>query len=343
MYSIKLINSELVLEQNKAAAAITSLPASRFANPALYVYRISAPDILGVTVWNHPELTTPSGNSMPISNSTMQSGASELQQPYSTALPSQAKPYGYTVDPDGMIYFPFLGRIRAAGKTTGELRSQLTSGLRPFIRNPQVDVRVLSYRSQKVQVTGRVKTPGPLAITDVPLSLIDAVTRAGGTAAGADLRHVRLMRDGKRYVLDVMQILGGGNATPNLPLQGGDIINVPDGADNRIFVLGEVKTPATVHSPTIADALEQAGGILDSDAGPRQIYVIRSMEESDKRPDIYRLDMTQPGAIELSSQFRLQPLDVIYVGTVTSASFNRVLDQVLPTIQTMYILHQTTR
>ncbi|MDP9650989.1 polysaccharide biosynthesis/export family protein [Paraburkholderia caledonica] len=181
MVSIKVIDSELVLEQAKAPGAPTSPLASRFATPAEYPYRIAAQHILGVTVWDHPELTDSSGSNSSIGESTAKPGASGLLQPYTSALPSQTKPYDLAVDADGMIFFPFVGRIRAAGKTTGELRSQLASSLIPYIRAPQVDVRVLYYRSQKVQVTGRVKIPGPLAITDVPLSLVDAITRAGGT------------------------------------------------------------------------------------------------------------------------------------------------------------------
>ncbi len=66
---------------------------------------------------------------------------------------------------------------------------------------------------------------------------------------------------------------------------------------------------------TIADALTQATGILDTDANPRQIYVMRGMQDQTDQPEVYRLDMTQPDAIMLSSQFQLQPLDVVYVGT----------------------------
>ncbi|MDP9650990.1 polysaccharide biosynthesis/export family protein [Paraburkholderia caledonica] len=102
-------------------------------------------------------------------------------------------------------------------------------------------------------------------------------------------------------MLDMMQVPGGDNATLNVALQGGDIINVPDGARNRIFVLGEVNTPAMVHSPNIA------------------------------------------GAVLLSTEFRLQPLDVVYVSASTSTSFGRVLEQVLPTLHAIYILDQTMR
>jgi polysaccharide export outer membrane protein len=94
---------------------------------------------------------------------------------------------------------------------------------------------------------------------------------------------------------------------------------------------------------TIADALTQAGGILDTDANPRQIYVMRGMKDKPTTPDVYRLDMTKPDAIMLSSQFELQPMDVVYVGTAASTTFNRVLQQVLPTVQTLFYLKQLTR
>ena len=349
-YPVTLINAQVVMDQAKAAAATTQaqvLPQSRISDPAQYVYRIAPQDILGVTVWDHPELTTPNGSTLSSGGNTTQSIGGALQQPYTTALPGQADPYGQTVAPDGTIYFPFVGRIRAAGKTVGELRDQLASGLVRYIRNPQVDVRVLSYRGQKVQVTGQVKTPGPLSISDVPLSLVDAITRSGGTTPDADLQRVRLTRGKQLYVLDANSMLDSGNTKQNVMLQAGDIVNVPDRIDSRVFVMGEVKTPIQLTMIkgrlSIADALTQSGGILDTDANPRQIFVMRGMQNNPTTPEVYRLDMTQPDSIMLSTQFQLQPMDVVYVGTAASTTFNRVLQQVLPTIQTLFYLRQLTR
>ena len=348
-YPVKLIDSDLVLAQAKAgavAAASQALPPSRFADPSQYIYRLSPQDILGVTVWDHPELTTPNGTTLSAGGNTTQSVGQVLQQPYTTALPGQADPFGQTISADGTIYFPFIGRIRAAGKTASELRDQIAAGLTPYIKNPQVDVRVLSYRGQKVQVTGEVKTPGPLAISDVPLTLVDAITRSGGTNSDADLQRVRLTRNKQLYVLDANGLLDRGDTTQNVMLQAGDIINVPDNTNSRVFVLGEVKSPQPLYMLkgrlSIADALAQAGGILDTDANPRQIYVMRGMKDNPTKPEAYRLDLTQPDAIMLSAQFQLQPQDVIYVGTAASATFNRVLNQVLPTIETMFYVKQLT-
>ncbi|MFP3557747.1 polysaccharide biosynthesis/export family protein [Paraburkholderia sp. SIMBA_049] len=350
-YPVTLIDASVIQKQQAQTADSIAKqvlpPPGPFADPTQYIYHVAPQDILGITVWDHPELTTPNGSTLSSGGNTTQSIGGALQQPYTQALPGQADPYGQTVAPDGTIYFPFVGRIRASGRTTAQIRDELGKKLIPYIRDPQVDVRVLSYRSQKVQVTGDVKTPGPLALSDVPLTLVDAITRSGGSSDNADLQRVRLTRKGKLYVLDANRMLDKGDSTQNVMLEPGDIVNVPDRSDTRIFVMGEVKTPIPVPMNkgelTIADALTQAGGILDTDANPRQIYVMRGMKEKPTTPDVYRLDMTQPDAIMLSSQFQLQPMDVVYVGTAASTTFNRVLQQVLPTVQTLFYLKQLTR
>jgi polysaccharide biosynthesis/export protein len=348
-FNVQLITQQVVLQQAQAAAAAPKapLPPSKFSGAADYVYHIAPQDILGVTVFDHPELSTPQGSTFSTGGNTTQTVGQALTQPYTNALPGQADPYGQTVAKDGTIFFPFVGRIMAAGKTPGQIRDQLAAGLGPYVKNPQVDVRVLAYRSQKVQITGDVKTPGPLSMSDVPLTLVDAITRSGGTTDNADINRVRLTRGGKLYVLDANRLLDDGDSTQDVLLQDGDVINIPDRSDSRIFVMGEVKTPLQTNlirgNLTIADALTQAGGILDTDANPRQIFVMRGMKDNPTQPDIYRLDMTKPDAIMLSSQFQLKPLDVVYVGTAASTTFNRVLQQVLPTIQTVFYLKQIAK
>jgi polysaccharide export outer membrane protein len=345
-YEVHRITAQVIADL-AAKVVAQPLPDQRFSSLSQYVYRIGPQDILGITVWDHPELTTPQGTSFSTGGNTTQTIAGALAQPYTTALPGQADPYGQTVAADGTIFFPFVGRVHVAGKTSQQVRDELAAKLEPFLHNPQLDVRVLAYRSQRVQVTGDVKTPGPLAITDVPLTLVDAITRSGGTTDNADLQRVRLMRRGRFYQLDANSLLDRGDISQNVMLEDGDIINIPDRSDSRVFVLGEVKQPTAVQlirgSLTIADSLTTAGGILDTDANPRQVYVIRGMSSHPDTPDVYRLDMTQPDALLLSTQFRLQPFDVVYVGTAGAVQFNRLLQQVLPTLQTIFFTKQLTK
>ncbi|WP_277182537.1 polysaccharide biosynthesis/export family protein [Caballeronia sp. BR00000012568055] len=346
-YPVHLITANTIAQMIATADAVQPLPPPRFADVTQYVYRVAPQDILGLTLWDHPELTTPQGSTLSTGGNTTQTVAGALQQPYTQALPGQADPYGQTVSPNGTIFFPFIGRVRVAGKTTGEIRDEMAAALAPYIKNPQLDVRVLAYRSQKIAMTGELKQPGPLAISDVPLTLVDAITRAGGTTTEADLQRVRLTRNGKLYVLDANGILDRGDVSQNVMLQAGDIVNIPDRYDSRIFVMGEVKTPMPVNMvrgrASIADALSQAGGILDTDANVRQIYVVRGAKTNPTEPDIYRLDMSQPDSLLLSTKFELRPQDVVYVGTAGAVQFNRLINQVLPTLQTLFYLKQLTR
>jgi polysaccharide export outer membrane protein len=346
IYPVHLISAQLIVEQRRSGPA-RPLPPARFADPAQYVYRVAPQDILGVTVWDHPELTTQPGQTLSLGGNVTQSVGQVLAQPYTTPLAGQADPNGQTVAEDGTIYFPFIGKVHVAGKTIGEIRDQLAAGLGPYIKHPQLDVRVLAYRGQKISVTGDVKSPGPLAVSDIPLTLVDAITRSGGTNSDADLQRVRLTRNGKFYVLDANGVLDRGEMDQNIMLQDGDIINIPDRSDSRVFVMGEVKTPQPLPmirgTLTIADALSQSGGILDTDANARQIYVVRGVSGNPSQPDIYRLDMTQPDSLLLSTQFQLKPYDVVYVGTAGAVQFNRLVNQVLPTLSTLLFSKELTQ
>jgi polysaccharide export outer membrane protein len=86
-------------------------------------YRIGPGDVLQIVVWDHPELTNPVG---------------EFRD---------AESSGQQVGEDGLLYYPYVGTIEAAGKTTAELRRIITSALSEYIQNPQLDVRVAAYRS----------------------------------------------------------------------------------------------------------------------------------------------------------------------------------------------------
>jgi polysaccharide export outer membrane protein len=341
----------------------------------LYAYHIGVNDQISITVWDHPEFSS-SG----IAASTGGAGVPPLPAGTAgnTGAPVNAsagatgpEAGGVTVRVanDGTIFFPRVGRVQALGKTPQQLQATLTQGLSKTIRNPQLDVRVSGFYSKQVQVTGDLKTPSSMPITDVPLSVIDAINRSGGANANADLQNVGITRDGKRYPVDVAALLDRGDIQQNVLLQDDDIIDVPDRTKSRVFVLGELSKPQTIPMNrgrlTLADALANANSIDPRSADPRQIYVIRAPEQSKggmiktaalttangssmpgARPldlSVYKLDMTQVDALMLMTQFELHPRDVIYVQVASAARFNRVLEQISPTIQTLFYTIQTTR
>ncbi|AMM14124.1 sugar transporter [Burkholderia sp. PAMC 28687] len=342
----------------------------------LYAYHIGVNDQISITVWDHPEFSS-SGISAstggagvpPLPAGTAGNAGAPLNASAGAASP-EAGGVTVRVANDGTIFFPRVGRVQALGKTPQQLQAALTQGLSKTIRNPQLDVRVSGFYSKQVQVTGDVKTPSSMPITDVPLSVIDAINRSGGANADADLQNVGVTRDGKRYAVDVAALLDRGDIQQNVLLQDDDIIDVPDRTKSRVFVLGELAKPQTIPMNrgrlTLADALANANSIDPRSADPRQIYVIRAPEQSAKggmiktaaltpangsampgaRPldlSVYKLDMTQVDALMLMTQFELHPRDVIYVQVASAARFNRVLEQISPTIQTLFYTIQTTR
>lgn len=339
-YPVHLITASVIANQDKVLAKDdprTNLLPVEPLTGGYSDYRAGPGDILGITVWNHPELTV---NGTPGLPAGIDAGSGAVA---SGAPGAAVNPDGQRVAADGTIYFPTVGRVNVAGKTTEQISSLLMNRLGSYAVKPQLDVHVIQFRSQQVYMAGQLKNPGSLPITDMKLTVIDAITRSGGAVADADLQRVQLTRNGKSYVLDVQRTLDHGDISQNVVLQAGDIVYVPDHNASRVFVLGEILKPQTLFMDkgklTLADALAGASSIDPQSAQPRQILVIRRSAKDPSKPTIYRLDMTQVDAILLSTQFDLHPLDVVYVGTADIARLNRLLYQLLPTVTSLYLLY----
>jgi len=307
---------------------------------AHYRYRIAPYDVLQVTVWDHPELTAPTG---------------QFRSPEEN---------GNQVHADGSIFYPYVGAVQVAGKTVEEVRRLLTESIARAITRPQIDVRVAGFRGKKVQVTGEVVAPSTVPITDIPLRVQDALALAKGFTSESDFSRVTLSRGGKTYELDLQALYEQGDTSQNWLLQDGDVLNVPDRSRNKVFVIGEVRAPQSRvmvrGRMTLAEALTDISGITSAvsaaatggttinwldpaAANPAKIYVIRGSYDA---PRIYHLDASSPDAILLATEFPLQPRDVVFVSTYELSRFNRVVQQILPTIQGIwqtYDIIQRTR
>ncbi|MDX1655530.1 MAG: polysaccharide export protein [Candidatus Competibacteraceae bacterium] len=310
------ITAELVVEQQRRLAERRrALP--RPEQLPYESYRIGPRDVLSITVWDHPELTIPAG---------------EFRS---------AEAAGHLVDEDGTLFYPYVGSIDVEGMTVEQLRRLLTRRLSTYIENPQLDVRVAAYRSKRTYITGEVAAPGIQPITDVPLTVTEAVNRAGGLTDQADLRNASLTREGQVYPLDLLALFEQGDMSQDFLLREGDILTVPDvnRSQNKIFVLGEVLEPSSRlinrGRMSLTEALGDAGGVDPLTSNPGRIYVIRTGLGPEERPEIYHLNARSPAALLLADRFELQPRDVVYVDTAEVSRWNRVITQILPTAQTI--------
>lgn len=285
-------------------------------------YRVGPGDILSVVVWDHPELVFPTqtysiGSAYEIPNF---SGASNVP--------------GYVVSAGGDIQFPYAGVVRVAGKTANEIRDDLMRAMVRVVKEPQITVRVLAFRSQRVYVDGEVKTPGPQNIDDVPMTLVEALNRAGGiNVTTGDNSRISLARGGKQWRLSMPALLKRGIDPANVLLRNGDIVRVEQREDGKVFVTGEVVKPVTVlprnGKLTLSEAIGDAGGVNPVSSDPRHVYVIRKADQGE--PEVYHLDAKSPVALALAEGFELKPRDVVYVDAGGLVRWSRVINLLIPT------------
>jgi polysaccharide export outer membrane protein len=130
------------------------------------------------------------------------------------------------VDAAGQITLPLIGQISAAGKTVGELQTDIANRLQAkYLQSPDVTVFVKEYTSQKVTVDGSVNQPGVYAIAG-KTSLLQAVAMARGTAQDANTKRAVIFRtinsERMAAVFDLDQIRAGRMDDPEI--YGNDVV-----------------------------------------------------------------------------------------------------------------------
>lgn len=195
-------------------------------------YRLGPGDVLRISVYNNPDLST------------------EAQ--VSTA---------------GHITFPLLGEVDVGGRDTASVEKLIGRLLsdHKYVVSPQVNVLISQYRSQQVSVLGHVVRPGRISL-DTASSLTDLLATAGGIAPnGADVAViVSKASDGSvnRHEVDLKAMLLRSDMAQNVAISNGDIIYVPRAP--MFYIYGEVQHPGTYRlerDMTVMQALSVGGGL----------------------------------------------------------------------------------
>ncbi|WP_353220988.1 polysaccharide biosynthesis/export family protein [Salinisphaera sp. S4-8] len=289
-------------------------------------YTIGPGDVLQVIVFGHPELTNPAGVT---NNEGLQ---------------------GQLVSADGNIFYPYVGEVNVEGMTLKQLRQRIAKGLSQYIREPQVDVRVREYRSQRIYISGDIAKPCTVPFTDVTITVLEALDQCDSLATkeggGVGVQNVILIRDGESTPLDLNEIYASGRP---VPLRPGDRLLIDDSA-NRIFMVGEFSKqtalPYSTGGMSLSDAIADAGGVSLDSADTSAIYVIRGFVDSQPtrdggvqtvlRPNVYKLDASNVSGLLLANQFKLQPRDVVFAAPANFVNFNRALALITPSLDLLF-------
>jgi polysaccharide export outer membrane protein len=133
------------------------------------------------------------------------------------------------VRPDGKITLPLVGDIAAAGRTSVQLRDDISTALKEYITNPVVTVIVVETIPQVVYVTGEVNKPGALTLAG-QMSVLQALAMAGGFTDFADKKDIRILRKGaagmQTLKFNYKDALDDDNKSEPLQLQAGDTVVV---------------------------------------------------------------------------------------------------------------------
>lgn len=136
----------------------------------------------------------------------------------------------YQVGDDGKIRFPWIGTVIVRGRTQQQIARDIEVRLADgWLRQPQVAVLVAERQNREVSVLGQVKEPGSYPYKE-RLTLVQAISLAGGLNPLAQSRRVKLIRDtdqGRQtFEVDVTQIID--SRSEDLTLEPGDIVFVPE-------------------------------------------------------------------------------------------------------------------
>src|SRR5512133_1750809 len=294
---------------------VSAEPAPPDPQPASLDYQVGIGDILGVSVYARPDLSTTVFG--------LSSGAVK----------------GSRVDGNGNIHLPLIGAVKAAGMTVSAIRDNVEAGLRKYVQEPSVVVEVADYRSKPLYLMGQFRTPG-VYYMDRPMTFMQGISLGNGFDAASNLRGVRLLRAGKIAPVDIYSLILDGRIEQNVWLRAGDTVFIPDNRTQNVFVFGAVNKPGPQPMPQGRMNLLEA--IASSDPRPvgldlKNVRIIRSLTTTSGELLVIDVESIRRGE---ALPLQLIEGDVVYVPKNIFGTWNDALAELLPTLQAISALMQ---
>lgn len=175
---------------------------------------------------------------------------------------TESKSFELIVLPEGNVFLPGIGSVKADGLTMEEFRGRVSEVLDEYFHDIQIHCHLLVPRTFKVFVTGEVEEPGAVSVTAVD-RVSDAVNKAGRITDDGSRRRVQVQRGDSVLTVDLYRVIVTGDMEENVFLSNGDAIHVPP-AERKVTVSGPVRRQGILESiegESISDIIELAGGM----------------------------------------------------------------------------------
>jgi polysaccharide export outer membrane protein len=262
--------------------------------------------------------------------------AQGLQSPQaaSSVVPEQV------VSSDGSITVPYAGRIKVAGKSPRQVEDLIVGRLEGRSAQPQVLVSLTKSLSNSVTVTGDVTAGARVSIDGAGQRLLDVITQAGGIRSAVYETSITLTRDGQSFNVPMLTLLS--NPAENIFVRAGDTIALARFVQSFTAV-GATGQQSLVHFDaaglTLEEALGKAGGLINEQADPHGVFVLRYEPAALVRsypgvpdrllaggvvPVAYHINMRDPASLFYARRFAMRDKDILYVSTAPLTDFEKI-------------------
>lgn len=229
--------------------------------PSAQDYMVGEGDVLRITVYDNPDLTTVA-----------------------------------RVTGEGDIIFPLIGQVKVGGLVISEIANRISEMLADgYIINPQVSVFIEEYRSKKTVIMGQVEKPG-LYVLHGQTTFLELLSKAGGLAKDAGETAIikrkseQAVSNENRIEVDLKRLIEEGDLTYDVPIMDGDSVYVSKAG--VFYVTGEVQdSGAFKHGKdiTVVKAISMAGGLTEK-AAPGRVRIMRKVNDHEEIIEKVKMD-----------------------------------------------------
>ena len=240
----------------------------------------------------------------------------------------------YTIDPNGNIDVPFIGKINVEGLDINKAQDKLISVLGKYYKNPALQIEIEEYNSSKIYILGAVRNQLTINLDQKPIRLIDAAVQADYNPNSQDKllgSKGLLRRDNQVYKVNLNKVFQSKNPKENFYLKKDDVLFIDRNSDS-IQVFGEVSKPG-IYFPNNDYSLTEllsTSGLNKLTANAKKIFVIREDYNQFLKINVFELDVSNPVNLILGKRFKLQPKDIVYIPPTKLVQWNRVISLLTP-------------